>query len=149
MMYTLTQAMNRKYFILTILIACTTFFAIPEIGQALMLDEGLRPDNLPSYEFDSIQTSSEDNPESLATQGIILFIGNIVSQVLLFAAAISIIFIIVAGGTYIFAFGDDTKIDKGKRGLLWALIGLVIIMLSYAIVRGVISIILQVDVNVS
>lgn len=132
--------MNKKALIISICFAFFAFFLVAEPGFAITLDDTLRPDNLPTYDFDV-----EENSETAATQKIILFIGSIVSQVLLFAGAISILFVIFAGGTYIFAFGDDTKIDKGKRGLLWSLIGLVIIMLSYSITRGIISIILKID----
>jgi len=139
------MTMNKKILLLTIAFASVVFFAIPDPAWAITLDDSLRPDNLPTYDFDSLEAVSENNPETAATQGIILFVGGLVSQVLLFAGATAIIFVIISGGTYIFAFGDDTKIDKGKRGLLWSLIGLVVIMLSYTITRGIISIILQVD----
>lgn len=137
--------MNKKALLLTMVLAFTTWFAFPEIGAAVTLDNSLRPDNLPTYDFDSVAANSEQNPETAATQAIILFVGNLVSQVLVFAGAIAILFVIVSGGTYIFAFGDDTKIDKGKRGLFWSLMGLMVILLSYAITRGVISIIIKVD----
>lgn len=137
--------MNKKVLLLTIFLAFFAFFSVADPSLALTLDDGLRPDSLPTYDFDSVVATDVENSETAATQAIIFFVGNIVSQVLLFAGAVSIIFVIVSGGTYIFAFGDDTKIDKGKRGLMWSLIGLVIIMLSYAITRGVISIILQID----
>lgn len=137
--------MNKKALFFSLALALGTWFAFPEISTAITLDSSLRPDTLPTYDFDAVVENSEANPETAATQAIILFVGNLVSQVLLFAGAISIIFVIISGGTYIFSFGDDTKIDKGKRGLFWSLIGLVIIMLSYAITRGVISIILKVD----
>lgn len=140
-----SKKMNKKALLLSVLLACGLSFVGPEWSNAVTLDDSLRPDNLPTYDFDAVVENSEGSPETAATQSIILFVGNLVSQVLLFAGAVAIIFVLVSGGTYIFAFGDDTKIDKGKRGLLWALLGLVIIMLSYAITRGVISIILRVD----
>jgi hypothetical protein len=140
-----SMIMNKKALILTVFLAFFTWFGLAEPSLAITLNDSYRPDNLPTFDLDSVVATSDTNPETAATQAIIFFVGNIVSQVLLFAGAVAILFIIFSSGIYIFAFGDDTKIDKGKRGLMWSVIGLVIIMLSYAITRGVISIILKID----
>ncbi len=137
--------MIKKLF-LTVLAAIFFSTAVPTVLAAIQLDEGMRPSNLPTFEVVE-EGTSEDNPETRATQTLILFVGNLVSQFLLFAGAITIIFLIIAGGNYIFAFGKDQLIEKGKKGMVWSLAGLIIIMLSYAMVQGVIQIILQVDEN--
>lgn len=135
--------MIKKLFI-TIL-AATVFFVLTQSAlAAIQLDNNFRPSNLPT--FNVVEEGTVDsNPETRATQTIILFAGNIVSKILLFAGAITIVFLIIAGGNYIFAFGKDERIEKGKLGVTWSLVGLVVILMSYAIVQGIIQIILKVD----
>ncbi|MBI4127321.1 hypothetical protein HY463_01285 [Candidatus Peregrinibacteria bacterium] len=107
---------------------------------AIQLDETYKPDNLPSYQT---QTGSG---EIAATQTVALFVGKIVGQILLFLGAVTVVFIIIAGAKYIFAFGNDDRLGQAKRGMTWSIVGLILIMLSYAIVRGVIKILISTDV---
>ena len=134
--------MNKK-FLVTILTVIAFFLFIDGASAVIQLNEGMRPENLPT--FDVSEATQDSSPETAGTNTLIFFIGNLVSQFLLFAGAITIIFMIVAGANYIFAFGKDQLIEKGKKGMVWSLVGLIIIMLSYAIVQGAIQIILQVD----
>ncbi len=149
-----------KKILFTLLFSSLFWSFSHEALAAIQLDPNLRPEGLPTFgeesEDEEETAESEDPPEDTgdetpavytATQTLVLFIGNIVSQVLLYAGAVSIIFLIVAGANYIFAFGKDERIEKGKRGIFWAITGLFIILLSYAIVRGLISLIVQVDVS--
>lgn len=116
----------------------------PVSMAAIQLPGYLQPSNLPGGTT-AQEATDTDHPETAATQTLILYVGNLVSQVLLFMASIAIVFVIIAGGNYIFAFGKDERIERGKRGLFWSLMGLITILFSYAIVQGIISIILQVD----
>lgn len=118
---------------------CADAFAV------ISLDDEFKPDNLPGIEV--VDPVSEDMPETAATQTLILYVGNLVSKILVFAGSISIIFLIASGANYIFAFGKDERLEKGKRGMFWAIGGLFVILLSYAIVQGVIRLLLQVDAD--
>lgn len=133
--------------ILTTILTATLFWSLAQSALAVVqLNDSFRPNSLPS--FDSVEAVDPDHPETAATQTVILFVGNIISKVLLFTASIAIIFVIIAGANYIFAFGKDQRLEIGKRGLTWSIVGLVMILLSYAIVQGIISILLQVDSKV-
>jgi len=136
-----------KKILLTILAATLFWMFVQSAFAAIQLDDVLRPDNLPDLSVSEGEIDEEASAEITVTQTIILFVGNLVSQVLLFAGAVSIIFLMVSGGNYIFAFGKDERIEKGKRGIFWSIMGLLTIILSYAIVRGVINLILQLDVQ--
>lgn len=132
-----------KKILLTCLTAVCFWMLTQSTFAAVQLPDSLRPDNLP--DFDTAEATDEDHPETAATQTVILFVGRMVSQVLLFMATISIFFVVLAGSNYILAFGKEERIGRAKRGVFWAIAGLFIILLSYSIVQGVISIILQVD----
>ncbi len=135
-----------KKLLLTVLAGCTFWMLTQGAFAAIQIPDTLRPTNLPDW--DTAAATDTDHPETAATQTIILFVGNMVSQVLLFMATIAIVFVILSGANYIFAFGKDERIERGKRGLFWSLAGLLIVLLSYSIVQGVISLILQVDSSV-
>lgn len=119
------------------------FWTLTADVLALELDPDLKPENLPSVEI--MEATDEANPETAATQTLILYVGGLVSKVLLFAGSVSIIFLIYSGANYILAFGKDERVENAKRGVTWSIGGLIIILLSYAIVRGIITIITQVD----
>lgn len=131
-----------KRTLLTITLA-VLFWSFAGDAIALSLDPDLKPDNLPGVEIQD--ATDETNPETAATQTLIIYVGGLVSKVLLFASSVAIGFLIFAGGNYIFAFGKDERIERGKRGMVWSIIGLLVILLSYAIVRGIITILSQVD----
>jgi hypothetical protein len=47
--------------------------------------------------------------------------------------------IIYGGVLYVSAAGDEGKIDKGKKIIMYAIVGIVIILLSFAIVNTVLG----------
>jgi hypothetical protein len=112
----------------------------------IQLDPAMKPENLPSL-VTPLAPSDPNNPESAFTQTLIFFVGDrIIAPALVFAATVTIIFLILSGYNYITAFGKDEKIEKGKRGIFWSLFGLLIILASYSIVQAILSIISQVDI---
>ncbi len=132
----------KKKILLAILAAVLFSLFVNSAFAAIQLDDNYRPSNLPTME---VSEANDDNPETAATNTLIMFVGNIISQALLFTGALTIIFLIVASVNYILAYGKDERIEKGKRGMFWSLVGLLVILLSYAIVQGILQIVLQVD----
>ena len=65
---------------------------------------------------------------------------DIMDYFLAFAGLLAVIFIVYAGVLMIQAQGEDEDTEKGKKILTWAVLGLLLIMLSYAIVRMVVSV---------
>ena len=75
--------------------------------------------------------TTNDNP--LATE-----IVNIVNGIIFAAGIVAVIFIVIGGINYMTSAGDPGKVKKGKDTILYAMIGLVICALSFAIVNWVI-----------
>lgn len=77
----------------------------------------------------------------IATGGLRDSIGPMISTVLnfLFIAGVvlAVIFILVAGIRYITSQGEPQKIAEARQSLMYAIIGLVIVIASYFIVSGV------------
>lgn len=111
------------------------------------LGTDILPDGMPNLmeEIPLPAVTDEANPETAATQAVILVVGNLLSRVLVFAATLAIVFLIVSGARFIIGFGKDGDIEAGKRGIYWAIVGLLIILGSYAIVQAVLQILVKLD----
>mgnify|MGYP000911800980 FL=1 len=72
-------------------------------------------------------------------KGIPAILGNIIDWVLGFAALIAVLFIIISGIRWIIAAGNADQAKSARQALTSAVIGLIIIILSYFIVRFVIA----------
>lgn len=65
---------------------------------------------------------------------------QIITNTLLFIlAAVCVVVIIIAGITYTTSGGDATLVAKAKNTLLYAVVGLIVAIMAYAIVNYVIS----------
>jgi glucose uptake protein GlcU len=67
-----------------------------------------------------------------------VFIKNLVNSLLYVLGAVSVIVIIIAGIFYTTSSGDAALVTKAKNTLLYAVVGLIVALLSYAIVNYVI-----------
>lgn len=135
--------MNLKIILPIILVAGLLSHGL-NADAVIQLDPTFKPDNLPGSA--EIQTALDPNhPESQATQTIIVYVGTLLSRALVFAGTLTIVFLILAGADYILAFGKDERIERGKRAMFWAVMGLVVIMASYAIVQAVVQVVTKVD----
>lgn len=67
------------------------------------------------------------------------FINRLTSWILLAVGTLSVIMLIYGGFRYVISGGDAKKVTDAKNTILYAIIGLIICMLAYAIVRFVIG----------
>lgn len=66
-------------------------------------------------------------------------VGDVINTLFLVAGAIAVIIIIVAGIRYITSTGDSSRVQTAKDALLYAVIGLVVVILARMIVGFVIG----------
>jgi len=64
-------------------------------------------------------------------------IKSLITFILAFAAAIAVLFLIIGGILYMTSGGNDEKIKKAKSMIFSAIIGVVVILLSFIIVNFV------------
>lgn len=87
--------------------------------------------------------SCSGNPEGRVCQGggntVFEIIKGIINLLITIAGIISVIMIIVGGIKYTTSGGDAKAISSGKDTLVYAVIGLVISIMAYAIVNFVLS----------
>lgn len=79
------------------------------------------------------------NPET----GIAEVILNIASAFMGIVIFVSVILIIYGGITYALAAGDDTKISKSKRVIMWSIGGLIVAFLARAGAQFILGIVTQ------
>ena len=65
-------------------------------------------------------------------------IQSILNAIILVSGTIAVIFVLIGGIQYITSTGDSAKVEKAKKTILYACIGLIICALSFAIVNFVI-----------
>ncbi|MBT6068996.1 PKD domain-containing protein [Candidatus Peregrinibacteria bacterium] len=70
--------------------------------------------------------------------GVRDFVLNVVNFALGFLGLVGVVAIIYGGFIYLTAGGDESKTEKGKNSILFAVVGIIIILASFAIVRTVI-----------
>lgn len=62
-------------------------------------------------------------------------LGNIINFGLIASGVVAVIFIIIAGAKMVTSGGDQKKVDGARKTMTWAIIGLVVILLAFAIVN--------------
>lgn len=67
---------------------------------------------------------------------------NLTNWILGFVAMIAVLAIVVGGVTYIGSAGDENKATNGKHIITYALLGLVVAGIAYALVNVIVTIIL-------
>lgn len=66
-------------------------------------------------------------------------ITKVINYLLTFLGILAVIMIIYAGILMIMAQGEEENVEKGKKIIIWAVVGIIVITLSYAIVNFVVG----------
>lgn len=121
---------------LGLIIIVLTIFS-PLVANALTIPDELRPINEP---FAGVGDELEVEG---AAYGTVLVLQIIAGGLLYFAAPIAVILIANTAFTMVTGGADSEKIEQAKKSLTWTIIGLLLIILSYSIVRFVIGLIIE------
>jgi hypothetical protein len=125
----------------------STAMAVPLDNHNLMtrvvLDPNLKPDNSPGVIIGT---------KTLQAAGAEAAFGNYVLQIIAgglitVAAPVAIIIIAISGLIAVVSHGDQALIDKARKTLTWAIIGLIVIIFSWVIVKAVISVVISANSN--
>ena len=91
---------------------------------------------------DSCKDASADavcTEAAKGTDGAPVLIQQLITTLLYIIGVIAVIVIIVGGIKYVTSDGDSSKVSSAKNTILYAVIGLVIAMLAFAIVNFVVA----------
>ena len=64
---------------------------------------------------------------------------SIIRILLMFSGAVAVLFVIIGGFQYITSGGNEEQAEKGKKTLINAIIGVIIIILSYTIINVIVN----------
>lgn len=103
-------------------------------GKGIVIDDALNPGGVPTIYND------EDSEVDLVDKTREELTRRIVSAVFGIAGIVAVFFIINNAWYMVASAGKEETLTQHKKGLMWAVIGLVLIILSYSIVRFIISI---------
>ena len=121
----------RNFFVIIALFSSFLFIVTPVFAQiqARTLEEG----NCLALKADGGLIA-----DRVATLDCIpIIIGNVVFYLLVFAGIVALILIIISGFKFVTSAGEPKRAEGARKTLTFALIGLFLILLSFAIVRFV------------
>ncbi len=142
--------MKSKIFFTGIFLIVAAWFVSPVAFAAVAIDPNLYPKNTPtvSDQKPTGNTAAEAAPEYASDSVSVLLLEKITNVILGIAGVVAIFFILNNAWYLVIAGGAEEQISQHKKGLMWAVVGLILIILSYSIVRFVISIPFQADEEV-
>ena len=108
-----------------------SLLAVPGLALAQFADDKAKTEGF------KISTFSDDfkGIEDPASTGLVNSVINIVNALLVLAAIAAIVFIIIGGVRYITAQGDEDAVEQAKNTIIYAIIGIIIILLAAVIVN--------------
>lgn len=127
----------RKLILKLVLLIILTLISAELVQAAATIDPNLRPENEP---FDIGSTLKQ---EGGAATGTILILQILAGGLLYFAAPLGIIFIVLSGLQMVVYGAESDKLEQAKKNLTWSIVGLLVIIMSYSLVRIVIEFVLK------
>lgn len=85
-------------------------------------------------QFDIPPAEGTNLPEQTNATEIILSVANYLLSI---AGLLTVLFIIIGGFRFMTAGGNEEAADKAKKTIINAIVGIVVVILSFAIVRGI------------
>lgn len=113
----------------------------PVYAAGIGLDKELYPQGLATPN----RTDPTKSSQASTTDAIRIAVTQHFVEIVLGIAATVAMFFILNNGFWMITSAGGEKVEEAKKGLTWALVGLVLIILSYSIIRFVISIPLSAD----
>jgi len=86
---------------------------------------------------DVIGSDQSDMPDQLFGDGGI--VTNIISIIIFIVGALCVIMLVYGGVRYIMSAGDSGKVGEAKNTILYAIIGLIVCIVAYALVRFILQ----------
>jgi hypothetical protein len=114
-----------------------------DLQARITLDSSLKPDNSPGVIIDPATFSKPGGEAAAGNYLLQLLAGALIS----IAAPVAIVIIAISGLFAVVSHGDQGMMDKAKKALTWAVIGLIVIIFSWVVIRTVVSLVLTANSN--
>jgi len=93
---------------------------------------------------ESIYTPAEFGSNNSVIRTLVTFLSNLIGIITIMGGLFFIVYVFLAAFSWIAAGGDSGKVEKASQRLLHGVLGLVIIVLSYALI-GIVGTIIGID----
>ena len=121
----------------------TPMLCIASSNDALLAKVEINPDLKPEYAADV--SVPEDAPRETQARMIMELLAG---SLIYLAGPLAVLMLAIGGLRYVMSHGDQTQMEEAKKTITYAIIGLIVIVLSYAIVSNVINLTLSTGVSV-
>lgn len=113
-----------------------SIFLAATVQAAIGIPENLQPKNVPLKGLNKTVTQQvAENGQDGAVTGANIILQYMANILLFFAAPLAVLFLARAAADYAFSMGEDAKLESAKREFTWSLLGLLLVMFSYILVR--------------
>ena len=113
-----------------------------QVSYALQIDPSYRPENAPFSLEENTNVMNSDGSNEGARDSTVILLNIIAGTLLYFAAPIAVIIIGLGAFNMVVGGADTEKLEQSKKHLTWAVLGLLTIILSYSIVRIVVTLVI-------
>ena len=93
----------------------------------------------------AVLASNAWDPKTIGFASLDDFIQNTLTVAVVIAALVAVVYLIINGLKYITSAGDSTKTEEAQKGIIAALVGLVVVGIAYLLVSFVVKSVLGVD----
>ena len=104
------------------------------LGSSLFFVEDAGATDFPTYEEGLGATKFNAKGTEITANGVIY---KVVKFVLSFLAALAVVIIIINGFIYITSGGDEARVGVARTWLVYAIVGLIIVLLAWVVVRTI------------
>lgn len=136
--------LKRFTLLITILVGFFVVLAIPNTADAALFSgskgEACKGANLTNdINGDKCSGNKFDENTNAGRTKVETTIGNIINLLTAIVGIVAVILIIINGLRFITSNGDSNSITSAKNGIIYAIVGLIIVALAQVIVRFVIT----------
>lgn len=126
----------KKKLLTTLLLSCGILMIIPLIAHAYQIPQEYTPINTPFGLENETAEANKDDPAKYT----ITILQTLAGGLLFFVAPITVIILVIAGLRLMAGGTESEGMETAKKQITWALLGLILTILSYSIVRVIIEI---------
>ncbi|MBP9717902.1 hypothetical protein KBD59_01260 [Candidatus Gracilibacteria bacterium] len=131
--------MKRLSLLLSTFLLLMSFSAPMAFATGMGLNPDLRPNSAPTI------SGNKEDPYTNFDEARVKLTQRVVNIVLGVAGVIAVYFIVNSGFALVISSGSEEAVTQHKKSITWALLGLLLIILSYSIITFVIKVTLTAD----
>ncbi len=120
-----TRILKQTLLVFGLMVGAITLVSMLPVAGAALLNPGDNP----------AEVSAATGGESSLRQLVL----TMVNYFLTFLGIVAVIMVIYGGVTYVTAAGEDEKIQSAKKIIMYAVIGIIIVLISFALVNMILG----------